>query len=75
MRPRPVFPVRSGIRLRGLVGVNGGVFRTGSSARKVESLSLFSMGVSETGQNSEIIERHPKQVGINEIFLDLGSSG
>ena len=33
------------------------------------------MGVSETRQNSEALQRHPKQVGIKQILLDLGSSG
>jgi hypothetical protein len=32
------------------------------------------MSVPETGQNSEVLERHPKEVGIKEVFLDLGSS-
>ena len=31
--------------------------------------------ISEPCQNNQAIQRHPKQVGVNEVFLDLGSSG
>ena len=33
------------------------------------------MGIAETCQNNEVLQRHPKQVGIKQILLDLGSSG
>ena len=33
------------------------------------------MGISETCQNREVLQRHPKQVGIKQILLDLGHSG
>ena len=31
------------------------------------------MGVPETRQNGEAIERHPKKIGIEEMLLDPGS--
>ena len=33
------------------------------------------VGVAETRQNSEALQRHPKQIGIKQILLDLGGSG
>src|SRR5262245_46963818 len=33
------------------------------------------VGVPKTRQNREVIERHPKQVGVKNVLLDFGSSG
>ena len=33
------------------------------------------MSIAEARQNNEILQRHPKQVGIKQILLDLGRSG